>query len=232
MSKKQANDSGKGNPVIPEDLMYAEQQVEEYLTRCGLVTEKGIANEKRAEAIKKRREENYHNIASLLERYRSLQRTYKVFLEEFETEVLDGAKKKDIDGLDVFERLSDRLEVLSVTEEKKFLARYAPHITAGRKIGIALKALKFGLKVLEAESPAMYKIVNLVYIEGETRPSVRTVQEIMGYQSANSYYKKLEQAKRRLSELVFGYNSNRAELISILVFLRQQTEDADFPDYE
>lgn len=210
----------------------AERMIEDYLTRCGYVAEKGISDASQAEALQRRRKENYHNISSLLERYRSLYRTYCVFKQEFASEVMETSTGKPVKELDLFDQLSKHLDLLSVTEERKFQKRYAPHITAGRKIGVALKALHFGLRVLEAESPTLHQIINMVYIEGSEKPSVRHVAETLGYMSCNSYYKKLDQAKRRLTELVFGFASNKEELLSILIYLRQQAEDEDFPYYE
>ena len=209
-------------------MQEAEQQIADYLTRCGLMDEKGIHDETRAEALRKRRQEHYHNISSLLDRYRSLKRTYAVFQDEFAEEVL-GTDAVPSDGLSLFDTISKRLDVLSVTEEKKFQRYYAPHITAGRKIEVALRAVDFGLRILEAEDPSMFKIVNMVYIDGTAKPTIQETSDAMGYQSFNSYYKKLEQAKKRLTELVFGYADNREELLSILTYLRQQAEDEDFP---
>lgn len=210
-------------------IQKAEEEVADYLIRCGYMEEKGIQDKTRAEALQKRRQEHYHNISSLLERYRSLKRTYAVFQEEFAEEITGIPINKSSNNLDIFDILSKRLDVLSVTEEKKFQKYYAPHITAGRKIGVALKALNFGLRILEAEDPNLYRLVNMVYIEDVTKPPIRDVCETMEFQSFCTYYARLDQAKKRLSELVFGYASNREELLSILVYLRQQTEDEEFP---
>lgn len=243
----------KGKPFTMQDLqipsigekgimMESEKQIAEYLTRCGLVAEDGISNEEKAKTLQRRRAENYHNIQSLLRRYRSLRRTYAMFCEDFADALAEDthgdSASRQMESIDkklnyenIFETLSQQLELLSVTEERRFESIYAPQIAAGRKIELALRSMRTGLRALERENEEFYQLINITYIEGEKKPTVREIMSAIGCTSHSSYYKRLDAATRKLTEFVFGFASSKAELISILVYFRQQTDDSYFPDH-
>lgn len=217
-----------------DSMLSSEKAVADYLLRAGLKPEPGIANEDKAKELQSRRRKNYQNVESLLEQYRSLRRTYTVFKQEFaerlsgEDHLSNDVQVGQSNGL--FNKLSEDLQLLSVADEKKFQAVYAPQIAAGRRIEVAISALDFGMKVLRAEDEVGWALIKAAYIDGEKKPPVRELVASFDFTGISTYYSKLETAKKRLTTAIFGYASNKAELASILVYLRQQVEDDDFPD--
>lgn len=216
-----------------DSMVSSEKAVAEYLLRAGLKPEPGIANMDRAKRIQAHRRKNYRNVDSLLEQYRSLRRTYTVFKQEFaerlsgETHILDNVQV----GQDtLFNKLSEDLQLLAVADERKFKAVYAPQIAAGRRIEIAITALDFGMKVLKAEDEVGWALIKAAYIDGESKPPVRELVATFDFTGISTYYSKMDAAKRRLTTAIFGYANNKAELASILVYLRQQADDDYFPD--
>lgn len=217
-----------GNQAIES----SEKQITSFLERCGLSPEK-LSHEDQSEARQKMRFEHYHNIHSLLTRYRSLRRTYSMFKEMFAETVLTerNVDPREVQGKGaLFKTLSTQLELMAAQEEKRFEAIYAPYITAGKKIEYAIDALHIGLRVLKNEDKDLHDLLYFTYIEGDRTPKVEEILEKFGYCSPSTYYKRRKIAEERLTTCTFGFTSNRAELSAVLSYLRQQTETDYFPD--
>ena len=217
-----------------EGMMDAEKNLSEYLLKAGVVIDPSINQAKRAEDMQRQRRENYLNVESLLESYRSLNRTYIIMKEEFAQKLQDEvhlASEVDSDSNNMFDKLSKRLELLSTTDEKRFQRIYAPQIAALRRIELAINALEFGMKVLYKEDKMYYDIIYKTYIEGERRAPMRELAKELHYSGTSACYRALNQAKKRIASAIFGCTCNKAELISILVYLRQQREDDFFPSF-
>lgn len=214
------------------EMMDAEKAIADYLMRAGVLPEKDISNEEKAKLMQRRRQENYLNVECLLKQVRTLRRVREQYREDFEKQVeaeglLDKTQTAD---LGMFDALSKSLELLAVADERRFMKTYAPQIAVGRRYDLALASLNNGMKLLRDSDPESWQLLNAYYIEGESAPSVRQVQARFNISSTSTYYSKMEQAKKKLTKYMFGYSSNKAELSSILVFIRQSIEDDYFPE--
>lgn len=220
-----------------EAVLDAEKKLNEFLKNWGVMAEPGLdPDSPKAEKQRRLRQKNYKNINSLLSSYRSLSRTYELFKEEFTENVLrhDASANQSInipEGEErLFDRLSQELDLFSAEEEKRFQAVWAPQVVVGRRIEYAIYSIKLGLKFLSAQSEMESALLRYVFIDGDEKPSVKDACEKFSFYSSATYYKRLNEAKKHLTELTFFYCSNKAELSSILTYLRQQQEDSYFPD--
>ena len=211
-------------------IVPAEKRVADYMLKAGVITEPGLANGRRASITKKVREQNYQNVECLLKRYRVLRKTLDLIKSELEDRIKEDATLPATEE-NFFERISQNLELMSIDDERRFKSTYLPQIENARRIEIALSSLNFGMKILMAQDEDEYNILRETYIEGTRKPPVRTILNKLNYTSMSSYYIKIEEARRDLTIAMFGCANSRAELTSILVFLRQQYDDSYFPEF-
>ena len=202
-------------------IVPAEKRVADYMLKAGVITEPGLGNGRRASITKKVREQNYQNVECLLKRYRVLRKTLDLIKSELEDRIKEDATLPATEE-NFFERISQNLELMSIDDERRFKSTYLPQIENARRIEIALSSLNFGMKILMAQDEDEYNILRETYIEGTRKPPVRTILNKLNYTSMSSYYIKIEEARRDLTIAMFGCANSRAELTSILVFLRQQ----------
>ena len=211
-------------------IVPAEKRVADYMLKAGVITEPGLGNGRRASITKKVREQNYQNVECLLKRYRVLRKTLDLIKSELEDRIKEDATLPATEE-NFFERISQNLELMSIDDERRFKSPYLPQIENARRIEIALSSLNFGMKILMAQDEDEYNILRETYIEGTRKPPVRTILNKLNYTSMSSYYIKIEEARRDLTIAMFGCANSRAELTSILVFLRQQYDDSYFPEF-
>lgn len=211
-------------------IVPAEKRVADYMLKAGVITEPGLGNGRRASITKKVREQNYQNVECLLKRYRVLRKTLDLIKSELEDRIKEDATLPATEE-NLFERISQNLELMSIDDERRFKSTYLPQIENARRIEIALSSLNFGMKILMAQDEDEYNILRETYIEGTRKPPVRTILNKLNYTSMSSYYIKIEEARRDLTIAMFGCANSRAELTSILVFLRQQYDDSYFPEF-
>lgn len=211
-------------------IVPAEKRVADYMLKAGVITEPGLGNGRRASITKKVREQNYQNVECLLKRYRVLRKTLDLIKSELEDRIKEDATLPATEE-NFFERISQNLELMSINDERRFKSTYLPQIENARRIEIALSSLNFGMKILMAQDEDEYNILRETYIEGTRKPPVRTILNKLNYTSMSSYYIKIEEARRDLTIAMFGCANSRAELTSILVFLRQQYDDSYFPEF-
>lgn len=211
-------------------IVPAEKRVADYMLKAGVITEPGLGNGRRASITKKVREQNYQNVECLLKRYRVLRKTLDLIKSELEDRIKEDATLSATEE-NFFERISQNLELMSIDDERRFKSTYLPQIENARRIEIALSSLNFGMKILMAQDEDEYNILRETYIEGTRKPPVRTILNKLNYTSMSSYYIKIEEARRDLTIAMFGCANSRAELTSILVFLRQQYDDSYFPEF-
>lgn len=211
-------------------IVPAEKRVADYMLKAGVITEPGLGNGRRASITKKVREQNYQNVECLLKRYRVLRKTLELIKSELEDRIKEDATLPATEE-NFFERISQNLELMSIDDERRFKSTYLPQIENARRIEIALSSLNFGMKILMAQDEDEYNILRETYIEGTRKPPVRTILNKLNYTSMSSYYIKIEEARRDLTIAMFGCANSRAELTSILVFLRQQYDDSYFPEF-
>lgn len=211
-------------------IVPAEKRVADYMLKAGVITEPGLGNGRRASITKKVREQNYQNVECLLKRYRVLRKTLDLIKTELEDRIKEDATLPASEE-NFFERISQNLELMSIDDERRFKSTYLPQIENARRIEIALSSLNFGMKILMAQDENEYNILRETYIEGTRKPPVRTILNKLNYTSMSSYYIKIEEARRNLTIAMFGCTNSRAELTSILVFLRQQYDDSYFPEF-
>lgn len=211
-------------------IVPAEKRVADYMLKAGVITEPGLGNGRRASITKKVREQNYQNVECLLKRYRVLRKTLDLIKSELEDRIKEYATLPATEE-NFFERISQNLELMSIDDERRFKSTYLPQIENARRIEIALSSLNFGMKILMAQDEDEYNILRETYIEGTRKPPVRTILNKLNYTSMSSYYIKIEEARRDLTIAMFGCANSRAELTSILVFLRQQYDDSYFPEF-
>lgn len=211
-------------------IVPAEKRVADYMLKAGVITEPGLGNGSRASITKKVREQNYQNVECLLKRYRVLRKTLDLIKSELEDRIKEDATLPATEE-NFFERISQNLELMSIDDERRFKSTYLPQIENARRIEIALSSLNFGMKILMAQDEDEYNILRETYIEGTRKPPVRTILNKLNYTSMSSYYIKIEEARRDLTIAMFGCANSRAELTSILVFLRQQYDDSYFPEF-
>lgn len=211
-------------------IVPAEKRVADYMLKAGVITEPGLGNGRRASITKKVREQNYQNVECLLKRYRVLRKTLDLIKSELEDRIKEDATLPATED-NFFERISQNLELMSIDDERRFKSTYLPQIENARRIEIALSSLNFGMKILMAQDEDEYNILRETYIEGTRKPPVRTILNKLNYTSMSSYYIKIEEARRDLTIAMFGCANSRAELTSILVFLRQQYDDSYFPEF-
>lgn len=211
-------------------IVPAEKRVADYMLKAGVITEPGLGNGRRASITKKVREQNYQNVECLLKRYRVLRKTLDLIKSELEDRIKEDATLPATEE-NFFERISQNLELMSIDDERRFKSTYLPQIENARRIEIALSSLNFGMKILMAQDEDEYNILRETYIEGTRKPPVRTILNKLNYTSMSSYYLKIEEARRDLTIAMFGCANSRAELTSILVFLRQQYDDSYFPEF-
>lgn len=217
----------KEGTIVP-----AEKELADYLLRSGMISEPALGNGKRAEVAKRAREENYQNVESLLERYRTLKKLLAATRKEL-NERLEGesAVGSTLSSKESFEQIGHRLELMSVEDERRFRAIYMPQIESARRIEVALSSLELALHLIKSQDEQSYRVIFETYINGEEKPLIRDVLNTLGYSSNSAYYAKLEKARKSLAVQMFGYTDNRAELTSILVYLRQQCDDSYFPEF-
>ena len=211
-------------------IVPAEKRVADYMLKAGVITEPGLGNGRRASITKKVREQNYQNVECLLKRYRVLRKTLDLIKSELEDRIKEDATLPATEE-NFFERISQNLELMSIDDERRFKSTYLPQSENARRIEIALSSLNFGMKILMAQDEDEYNILRETYIEGTRKPPVRTILNKLNYTSMSSYYIKIEEARRDLTIAMFGCANSRAELTSILVFLRQQYDDSYFPEF-
>lgn len=211
-------------------IVPAEKRVADYMLKAGVITEPGLGNGRRASITKKVREQNYQNVECLLKKYRVLRKTLDLIKSELEDRIKEDATLPATEE-NFFERISQNLELMSIDDERRFKSTYLPQIENARRIEIALSSLNFGMKILMAQDEDEYNILRETYIEGTRKPPVRTILNKLNYTSMSSYYIKIEEARRDLTIAMFGCANSRAELTSILVFLRQQYDDSYFPEF-
>ena len=211
-------------------IVPAEKRVADYMLKAGVITEPWLGNGRRASITKKVREQNYQNVECLLKRYRVLRKTLDLIKSELEDRIKEDATLPATEE-NFFERISQNLELMSIDDERRFKSTYLPQIENARRIEIALSSLNFGMKILMAQDEDEYNILRETYIEGTRKPPVRTILNKLNYTSMSSYYIKIEEARRDLTIAMFGCANSRAELTSILVFLRQQYDDSYFPEF-
>ena len=211
-------------------IVPAEKRVADYMLKAGVITEPGLGNGRRASITKKVREQNYQNVECLLKRYRVLRKTLDLIKSELEDRIKEDATLPATEE-NFFERISQNLELMSIDDERRIKSTYLPQIENARRIEIALSSLNFGMKILMAQDEDEYNILRETYIEGTRKPPVRTILNKLNYTSMSSYYIKIEEARRDLTIAMFGCANSRAELTSILVFLRQQYDDSYFPEF-
>lgn len=211
-------------------IVPAEKRVADYMLKAGVITEPGLGNGRRASITKKVREQNYQNVECLLKRYRVLRKTLDLIKSELEDRIKEDATLPATEE-NFFERIFQNLELMSIDDERRFKSTYLPQIENARRIEIALSSLNFGMKILMAQDEDEYNILRETYIEGTRKPPVRTILNKLNYTSMSSYYIKIEEARRDLTIAMFGCANSRAELTSILVFLRQQYDDSYFPEF-
>ena len=211
-------------------IVPAEKRVADDMLKAGVITEPGLGNGKRASITKKVREQNYQNVECLLKRYRTLRNTLGIIKEELQGRLSADASSKVTDD-NFFSQVSRELELMSIDDERRFRSTYLPQIENARRIEIALSSLDFGMKILRAQSEMEYDILHETYIEGSRKPPIRSILSQLNYTSMSSYYQKLDEARRDLTIAMFGCASSKAELTSILVFLRQQHDDSYFPEF-
>lgn len=211
-------------------IVPAEKRVADYMLKAGVITEPGLGNGRRASITKKVREQNYQNVECLLKRYRVLRKTLDLIKSELEDRIKEDATLPATEE-NFFERISQNLELMSIDDERRFKSTYLPQIENAKRIEIALSSLNFGMKILMAQDEDEYNILRETYIEGTRKPPVRTILNKLNYTSMSSYYIKIEEARRDLTIAMFGCANSRAELTSILVFLRQQYDDSYFPEF-
>ena len=211
-------------------IVPAEKRVADYMLKAGVITEPGLGNGRRASITKKVREQNYQNVECLLKRYRVLRKTLDLIKSELEDRIKEDATLPATEE-NFFERISQNLELMSIDDERRFKSTYLPQIENARRIEIALSSLNFGMKILMAQDEDEYNILRETYIEETRKPPVRTILNKLNYTSMSSYYIKIEEARRDLTIAMFGCANSRAELTSILVFLRQQYDDSYFPEF-
>jgi len=211
-------------------IVPAEKRVADYMLKAGVITEPGLGNGRRASITKKVREQNYQNVECLLKRYRVLRKTLDLIKSELEDRIKEDATLPATEE-NFFERISQNLELMSIDDERRFKSTYLPQIENARRIEIALSSLNFGMKILMAQDEDEYNILRETYIEGTRKPPVRTILNKLNYTSMSSYYIKIEEARRDITIAMFGCANSRAELTSILVFLRQQYDDSYFPEF-
>lgn len=218
------------------DMLSAEQLVKDYLVKSGLVPEEGLGSATRAQKVRERRMLNYLNVESLLKQYRNLSKTYDVFLEDFAAQLQGEAHITSVTSVPLkknafFEAISERLQLVDAADERRFARIYAPQIATGKRIGAALEALDFGLRVLEKQDKEAYQLLRRMYIDGDSAPTIREIIAEFQFSGNSTYYAKMENARKKLTKAIFGFASRRAELTSILVYLRQQAEDDAFPEF-
>lgn len=212
----------------------AEKEIELYLQKCGLLVDRSIINQDRAEEDRHRRYLYHQSIRSLLNNYRRFRNMFgflkKNFIDQLREEQ-SGTECGDVSEEELFSRLSQHLDLLSVQEERRFEHQYRPQIAVCRRFEMALSSLKLGMQILKAENPEAYEMINFVYIKEDRRPTIKEAISELGLAGSSSYYQKMERAQMRLADLVFGYCVNKEDLFDILVLLRQQSSETSYPDY-
>ena len=215
-----------------QQLLDADVMVRSYLERAGIIADTDIPDSLKAKRLQKERQENYKNIDSLLRNYRHIKNNYHVFVLDFKEKL---SKESTIAGTDAefsFEKLANRLELLSVNDERRFEKDYKPQIMTGRRLEAALEAIRLGMRFLEKEDLPSHALLSYLYIDGDTRPTVKQVIEHFHFSGKTIYYQRLKKAQKNLARDIFGYANNKEELVQILTFLRQMYDDELEPDYQ
>lgn len=214
-----------------DDLSKAEQELAEYLMKSGLLPEKGV-KESSAAALQRRRQRYFENVDALMENYREFRHILTVLKECFSEAVadktgLDEDKVHQEGGF--FSALASSLDILSAKDEAKFNRIYAPQIQTGRKYEMALTAADFGMSYLKRQDPDGYTILDLLYVQGDTRPVMADILPKTPYTSQTTLYRKRAEALQTMSQAIFGfYPGDHQELYSTLIFLRQRKMDPAF----
>lgn len=212
----------------------AEAAIEAYLAQYGLIRDRTIDDDAKAEAERHRRYVLSDNIRAFLKNYRAQQEILIMAKEELQgrvaTESIGTLGDKEEAGEErFFDTLCRKLDLLSAYDERAMRRRYESRIIACRYIEEAITTLKRGLRILKAHHPDSYEILNIVYIEGPVQPTLKEVIEKLELAGPSSYYQKLERAEKQLASLVLNCTFDQNIFLKMLVFLKQQEVDGDFP---
>lgn len=228
---RQKNDEDE-KTLRERQLLDADDLVRSYLERAGIIADTDIPDSLKAKRLQKERQENYKNIESLLKNYRHIRSNYHVFVLDFEDKLRKESAMPKSESDFSFEKLANRLELMSVNEERRFEKDYKPQIMTGRRFEAALEAIRLGMRFLEKEDLPSHALLSYVYIDGDKRPTVKQSIEHFRYSGKTIYYQRLKKAQKRLARDIFGYANNKEELNQILTFLRQMYDEEMEPDYQ
>ena len=212
----------------------AEREIEEFLHQYGFVNDRAITDEAKAEADRHQRYVLKDNIRVFLNRYRAQREILTMVKEELIARVATesigtlGDKESAASPEGFFTSLCRKLDLLSAYDEKAMRNRYESRITACRYIEDAIATLDRSMRVLKAHQPESYAILNVVYIEGTTRPTIKEAIAKLNLSGTSSYYQKLERAEQLLSGLVLSCTLDRRNFVQMMVYLKQQDADGDF----
>lgn len=213
----------------------AEREIEEFLQQYGFVRDRSITDKEKAEDERHQRYILKDNIRAFLNRYRAQQEILSMVKEELVARVATedigrlGDKEQSAANEGFFSALCRKLDLLSAYDEKAMRNRYESRITACRYVEEAMATLTRGLRILKAHYPESYDILNVVYIEGPTRPTIKEAIAKLNLSGTSSYYQKLERAEQQLSGLILNCTLDRSNFVQMMVFLKQQDADGDFP---
>lgn len=220
----------KNDSSMPQSAV---EKITEYLEVCGYIQSESYQDKAQAERDRHRRYIEYSNIDVFLKNYRRFRKQLELIKEDLvytfsQDDATIKKNKEPISSPKFFDALCQQLDVYSATEEKMFERRYVPKLKVGRKIECAIEAINFGLRNMEDDEEESYAILHYVYIDGKRKPTIQETINALNLNTPGVYYSRLEKARKILAQRVFGASSNKAELLSILVYFRQQEEDLGF----
>lgn len=198
----------------------APSEVRQYMQTYGFTVSSG--DNSISEWERHQRYELADNVKVLLQTYRqhkSSLKFYKENLPRLVAEMTDSSISQNDDSF-FFENLCEKLDLVCAYDSKK--QQYFENlIRSYQYIEKAINAVDFAVKLLELESPEECALLKTVYIDGDRQPTVQQCLEKHDISNTSTYYRRLENARNRISFILFGNCLDRNQMFEVLVLMKQ-----------
>ena len=221
------------------------KELSEYFVRVGRDKESSrIMNEEKADRMRKLREDSYRDVKTLLKKYRGFKRAHTNTLndlkdnftkiEEFDDEgnpITFHRINADSDIMP-FTAIAQRLELMSASEEKKFMSRYFPQIELMERMEVAMQAVDSALAIYSSEKGMYAEILRKLYVDGDEKPTVAAIREQYDV-SEQHFYRILSDAIEDVARIMFGGDDKEhiSELRSICARFNVDVNAIDLVSY-
>ena len=194
----------------------AVQELRDYFVRIGRSRESSrILNEEKADRMRKLREDAYRDVRTILKKYRGFKHAHAATVEDLKDrfyeaegvnengETVKYLKLNAASDTMPFTAIAQRLELMSISEEKEFNTRYFPQIEIMQRMEVVIQAVDSALSIYASQKPTFAKLIRELYIDGDRKPTNAEVMERFNY-SEPYFYKIINIAVEDITVIMFG----------------------------